>query len=124
MITITLAMVAAVHAPPEPGQIVLFLFGAVASFAAVETIATRAFRRGLAEREASAVIALGSSISLVSIALAVGVAGLVALAMPETVGWLVSAFVASITYLLVSAAEMTLARRIEERRDARITRRT
>jgi hypothetical protein len=118
MITCTLAMVSAVQAPPEPGQILLFLVGAVVSFAVIETLATRGFTRGLTDEEAPDVVALGASISLVSIALAVAAAWLVAAVLPETLSWPAAALVASTTYLLLSGAEMVLARRIEEARGA------
>lgn len=116
MITCTLAMVSAIEAPPEPAQILVFLGGAVVSFAVLEIVATRAFTRGLTDEEAPDVVALGSSISLLSIAVAVSAAGLAATALPTTLSWLTAAFVGSTIYLLLSGAEMVLARRIEEAR--------
>lgn len=116
MITGTLAMVSSVHQSPQPGQIFLFILGAVVSFAFIEATVTRGFARRQEEKEAGEVIALGSSLSIFSIAFAVGVAGLLALVLPENFAWVVSAFGASVTYLFVLGAEMSAARRIEEAR--------
>ncbi|WP_211658299.1 hypothetical protein [Phytoactinopolyspora halophila] len=117
MITCTLAILAAIHVPPAPGQIFLFLLGAAASFATVETIATRGFSRPPSDQERSDVVALGSSLSLVSIALGVAAAGLLGTILPETASWIVGPFTASITYLLTLSVEMSVARRIEESRE-------
>lgn len=117
MITAALATVSALHSPPEVTDIFLFLLGAVASFAAIEVAATRGFRRSLSEKETSKVIALGSSLGIVSISLAVGTAALAALALPETLSWPVASFMGSSAYLLLTAFEMSVARRIEEARN-------
>ncbi|MQA08865.1 MAG: hypothetical protein GEU98_10040 [Pseudonocardiaceae bacterium] len=117
MVTSALAMLTALHAAPEAGQLFLFASGAVASFAIVEIIATRAFTRALDGEEASKVVALGSSLSLVSILLAVGTVAGCGLVLPETLGWFAGSFLGSVVYLLMTAAEMAVARRIEEARD-------
>ncbi|HEX6196158.1 MAG TPA: hypothetical protein VFZ37_09615 [Jiangellaceae bacterium] len=117
MITSVMAMLSAIHDPPQPGQIIAFFIGAVATFAIIEAVATRGFRRSLADREATKVVALGSSLSLVSIAAAVGVATAVGYLLPVSAAWLVGPFLASMTYLVLTAAEMTAARRIQEARN-------
>ncbi|ATG51214.1 hypothetical protein CFK38_06500 [Brachybacterium vulturis] len=115
MITSTMAMLSSIEGSPRPTHIVLFLLGAVASFALIEAVATRAFTRSL-EDEDTAVIALGASLNLFSIAGGVGVAAGLAVLLPETASWLLAPFAASVTYVLVTAVEMAVARRIEERR--------
>src|SRR5690625_7924860 len=70
MITCTMAMLTSIAGSPRPAHIVLFVLAAVASFALIEVVATRAFTRSL-EDEYTTVIALGSSLNLISIALAV-----------------------------------------------------
>ncbi len=117
MITSVMAMLSAIHDPPRPGQIIAFFVGAVATFAIVEAVATRGFRRSLSDREATKVVALGSSLSLVSIAAAVGVAAAVGYLLPASITWFVGPFLASMTYLVLTAAEMTAARRIQEARN-------
>ena len=115
MITSTMAMLSSVEGPPRPAQIVFFLLGAVASFALIEAVATRAFTRSL-EDEDTAVIALGASLNLLSIAGGVGVAAGLAVLLPVNLTWLLAPFAASVTYVLVTAVEVSAARRIEEKR--------
>lgn len=117
MITCALAMLAAIHSAPEVGQIFLFILGAAASFAAIETFATRGFTRGPRDRESAEVVALGSALSLVSIAIAVGATGLLVGVLPETASWVFGPFLASTVYLLTLGLEMSVARRIEESRN-------
>lgn len=115
MITCTLAMLTSIEGSPRPLHIVLFLLAAVASFAVIEVIATRAFTRSL-EDENTTVIALGASLNLFSIAGAVGLAAGLGALLPVPLSWLIAPFTASATYLLVTAVEMAIARRIEEKR--------
>ena len=122
MITAVLAVVMAIHRPPTVGDLFLFLLGAVVSFAAIELAATHGFRRALAGTETTKVIALGSSLGILSISAAVGAAALAALVLPETLSWPVGSFLGSSMYLLVTAVEMSVARRIEEARDLISTR--
>jgi len=117
MITAVLAVVMAIHHPPSVGDLFLFVLGAVVSFAAIEFAATRGFRLSLSDTETSKVIALGSSLGIVSISTAVGVAALAALILPESLSWAAGSFLGSSVYLLVTALEMSVARRIEEARD-------
>lgn len=117
MITSVMAMLSAIHAPPDPGQIITFLLGAIATFAIIETVATRGFTRSLDDKEATKVIALGSSLNLVSIAGAVGVSAAIGYLIPAGLAWFLAPLLASTTYLLATAVEMSLARRIQEARN-------
>ncbi len=89
----------------------------MASFAVIETMITRGFKRQPKDQEATEIVALGSSLSLVSIALAVGTAWLLATVLPEAVSWLIGPFSASLVYVAALGAEMSVARRIEEARN-------
>ncbi len=117
MITSVLAVLTSLHRTPGVVHIFLFLFGAVVSFATIQVAATRGFRRSLAEQEQSKVVALGGSLGIVSISVAVGAAALVGLVLPELLAWPVGSFVGSTLYLLLTALEMSAARRIEEARN-------
>src|SRR5690625_2879252 len=105
MITCTMAMLTSIAGSPRPAHIVLFVLAVVASFALIEVVATRAFTRSL-EDEHTTVIALGSSLNLISIALAVGLAAGLAALLPTLLTWLIAPFSASTTYLLFTAVEM------------------
>jgi hypothetical protein len=117
MITATLAMVASIHSAPAPGELFLFIVGAVASFAVVESFATRGFTREPKDHEPAEVVALGSSLSLFSIASAVATSWLAATLLPDTLSWLVCPFAAATVYVVVLGVEMSVARRIEEARN-------
>lgn len=117
MITSVLAVLTALQRAPGVGQVFLFLFGAVVSFATIQFAATRGFRRSLAEQESTTVVALGGSLGIVSISVAVGAAALAGLVLPELISWPAGSFVGSTLYLLLTALEMSTARRIEEARD-------
>src|SRR5699024_9908036 len=112
IITCTMAMRTSNAGSPLPARIVLFVLAAVASFALIEVGAARAFTRSL-EDEHTPVIALGSSLNLISIALAVGLAAGLAALLPTLLTWLIAPFSASTTYLLFTAVEMMAARRFE-----------
>lgn len=122
MITSVLAVLTTLHRTPEVGHVFLFLLGAVVSFAIIQIAATHGFRRSLAEQEASTVVALGGSLGIVSISVAVGVAALAGLILPELLSWPIGAFLGSTLYLLLTALEMSAARRIEEARNLTRTR--
>lgn len=117
MITCSLAMLSAQHSPPKAVQILLFALGAVLSFLVVEAFATNAFRRSLGDEEQSKVVALGSSIGVLSVGLALGATAAVGAWLPVTVAWFAGPFAASTAYLLLNAVEMTIARLVEEARD-------
>ncbi|EHR49447.1 hypothetical protein SacmaDRAFT_1164 [Saccharomonospora marina XMU15] len=116
-VTCSVSMLSVMHTAPSPLHIFLFVFGAVASFFFVEMLATRLFRRSLGGDEKSNVVALGSSLGVFSISLAVGATALTAFLLPVTLSWFVGSFAASVTYLLVNALEMDIARRLEEARN-------
>src|SRR5699024_5459179 len=115
MITCSMAMLTSIAGSPRPAHIVLFVLAAVASFAMIEVVATRGFTCSL-EVDHTTVIALGSSLNLISIALAVGLAAGLAALLPTLLTWLIAPFSASTTFLLFTAVEMMAARRIEEKR--------
>ncbi|NDL57741.1 hypothetical protein [Phytoactinopolyspora mesophila] len=62
-------------------------------------------------------MALGSSLSLFSIASAIAASWLLATLLPGTLSWLACPFAAATIYVVVLGAEMSLARRIEESRN-------
>lgn len=117
MITSVMATLSAISEPPDVVEVILFFLGAIACFAIVEVCATRGFTRSLDDTEGSTVIALGSSLHLASIAGAVGLAAGAGHVLPAPLPWLVGPFLASLTYLLVTVAEMAIARRVQEARN-------
>jgi hypothetical protein len=91
------------------GRIFLFAAGAGVAFAGVNALVTRGFRERV-DREPPLVLALGSSLSVVSISAGVGIAALVGDAIHGAVGWLVAPTLATWAYLGVAALEIAAAR--------------
>ncbi len=111
-ITVSFAMLAAALGSPGRLDGFLFVFGAAASFASMELIATRRFHKRV-RGERPSVVVVGSAMSFASIGLGVGVAVLVSLWHAQ-IAWLLGSYLASTTYLLVAAVELLLGRRAEE----------
>lgn len=97
-------------------EIYLFIFGAVVGFGVMEAAVSKLFREPL-KREPSDVVALGSTFSIVSISVAVGVAALVARFLGGHVAWVVGAFASTVIYLMLVGVEMAVAQRIQEARE-------
>lgn len=94
-------------------RIFAFLLGATTAFAIVETIASRGFRDRF-RSEPSDVVMLGSALALFSVSVAVAAAWACTAILHGAWAWFVAPFGGSIVYILVSGAEMALARRREE----------
>jgi peptidoglycan biosynthesis protein MviN/MurJ (putative lipid II flippase) len=91
------------------GHIFLFVLGAGIAFAGVTALVTRGFRSRV-EQEPPMVVALGTSLSVISISAGVGIAALVGLVIQGAVAWLLGAILATWTYLGVAALEIAAAR--------------
>jgi hypothetical protein len=110
-ITATFGILSVVEAATTVLEIFAFASGAVLAYALVDGVASGGFRHRPRDEEPSEVTALGSSISFVS----VGVALLAALVEAQLVGgwvaWPLGAFSATVAYLLLLALEKGLAER-------------
>jgi hypothetical protein len=93
---------------PNVGQCFLFIVGAGVAFAVVNTSVTKLFRERL-PREPSEVVALGTALSLFSMAASLGAGTLVAWLSPPWVAWGVSPLAASIAFMITAGVEMGLA---------------
>jgi hypothetical protein len=108
--------VLATEEPTRVGFIFLFLGGAIAAFVAIELAVSKGFER-TPRGEPMKVEALGAAFSFGSVATAVGAAALTAAVVDGWIAWLVGAFLASGTYVLMSGAEIALAERLQEKVD-------
>ena len=90
----------------------LFLLGASSAFALVGILAAVAFEEERVEEASPQVVFIGSILSVVSTAAGFGAALLAAHFLDGWDGWFLSAFCATIVYVLVVALEMELADRI------------
>ena len=93
---------------PSVSGVLAFAVGAVLAFSVVEALVYIGFRHELVE-EPIEVVVLGSTFSLVSIGLALGVTIVVGWLLNGVVAWLVGAFLATIIYISFLALEMSVA---------------
>ena len=84
---------------------------AVLAYAFVDGVASGGFRHGPRDEEPSEVTALGSSISFVSVGVALGVALMETQLVGSRVAWPLGAFSTTVAYLLLLALEIGLAER-------------
>ena len=108
-VTATFGVLQYLAGPASVGRIMLFVVGSALPFPVLNAVVTRGFRQRV-EREPPLVVAVGTSLSLVSIAAAVGLAALLAWALRGWGAWLAASFAAAVVYLLASAAEVAAGR--------------
>lgn len=94
---------------PRVGDIFLFALGAGLTFTVMNVVVTRGFRVRVPE-EQPVVLALGTAFGFFSVVGALGATWLVAWGLGGWAAWLVGPFVASAVYLLLTSAELLLAR--------------
>jgi hypothetical protein len=94
---------------PSALKAFLFLTGAAAAFALVGILAAFAFEEERVEEASPQVVFIGSILSLVSTSAGFGAALLVAHFLRGGIAWFLSAFCATMAYVLVVALEMELA---------------
>jgi len=98
---------------PRVRDAFLFGIGASITFALAGAFITRGFRRRV-EREPPLVLALGTAISVLSISAATATCALLTVVVSGSLAWFIGPLLASSVYLLVSAAELVLARGVHE----------
>jgi hypothetical protein len=107
--TASFAVLARSAPPPSIGHIFMFVVGAGVAFAGVTALVTRGFRKRV-EDEPPMVMALGNSLSLISISAGVGIVALLGVFLHGALAWLLGAMLATWTYLGVAALEVATAR--------------
>jgi hypothetical protein len=112
------ALAALDHAP-DVADIFLFVIGGSVTFTLATVSLTRGFRVGQ-EDEPRVVHALAASFGVISVTGGIGLAALVGWAADGWIPWLVAPFAASSVYLLLSALEVVLARRIADRAELKL----
>ena len=93
---------------PNVAQCFLFITGAGVAFAAVNAAITKWFTERL-PREPSEVVALGTAISLFSMAAGLGLGTLVAWASGPWIAWPLAPLAASMGFLVLAGLEMGIA---------------
>lgn len=117
MITATFGALSAQLGAPGTVEVFLFAAGAVAGVTVLDGIASKGFRRKLRD-ETSDVIALGTGFGFLSVLAAIGAAALAAAVVDGGAGWPLGAFLASTAFVLLSGVEMSVAKVLQEEREA------
>jgi len=107
--TSSFGLLATTAGSPNVGHIFAFLLGTGVAFAGVNALVTRGFKRRVKE-EPPVVLALATSLSVVSISAAGGIAALAGWAIGGWVAWALGSLLATWTYLSVAAFEVAVAR--------------
>jgi MFS family permease len=94
--------------PPQIGQMFLYIVGAATAFAVVNASVTHWFSERL-PREPSEVIALGTALSLFSMAAGLGLGTLVSVVAGPWIAWPLAPLAATIGFMLLAGLEMALA---------------
>jgi hypothetical protein len=95
--------------PAGTSRIFLFVAGAGVAFAAVNAIVTRGFRVRV-KTEPPVVVALATSLSVLSISAGVGLAALLGVLLRDWLAWLLTGVLSTWVYLSVAALEVAVAR--------------
>ena len=112
-VSITAAFALLQTSRSDTGVLEIFVFaaGAVVAFALIAAVASGFFREEL-EDQPSNVKSLAGALSFFSVGLALGVAYVVGILIQGTVAWTVSAFSATIVYVVAVGLELAVAHRM------------
>jgi hypothetical protein len=112
MITLTFGAVQSLRGTPSLAELVLFGLGAALAVGAFEAAVTRGFRESV-EKVSERADMLGTALNFASVAGAVGAAIGIAELVGGVVIWPLAPAVAATVYVLVEAAEIFVAERLE-----------
>ncbi|WP_413452857.1 hypothetical protein AA0Y32_08580 [Georgenia phoenicis] len=104
-------MLQATVGTPDPGMIFLFATGAVLSFTLLEAVLSRGFRRPMPQHR-SHVLAVGTSLNIVSVLGGLGATWLLGTLMSHAAVWALAPFAAGVVYLLLESLETALGERV------------
>ena len=114
LITSAVLAIAADHHAPHVVDAFLYLLGATLGFGLVGALAALAFEEEQMEEHSPLTVVLGSAMSIVSVGSGFGLAVAVASALGGWIVWLLTPFAATVTYVLVLAAELAVAAALRE----------
>lgn len=109
--TATFGLLQTIEGAPDVARVVWFATGAVMSFTVLEAVLSRGFRRPMPQHK-TRVMAMGTSLNLVSVLGGLGAAWLVAQWMAHATVWALAPFLAGIVYLVLESLETALGERI------------
>jgi hypothetical protein len=107
--TAAFAVLSETARPADIGRIFLFVVGASIAFATVNAVVTRGFRARV-QSEPPVVVALATSLGILSISAGVGAAALLGIIFRDWPSWLLTGILSTWIYLSVAALEVATAR--------------
>lgn len=111
LVTVSFGMLQATVGTPDAGMVFLFATGAVLSFTLLEAVLSRGFRRPMPQHR-SHVLAVGTSLNIVSVLGGLGTAWLLGTVMSHVAVWALAPFLAGVIYLLLESLETALGERV------------
>jgi hypothetical protein len=111
LVSATFGVLQVTQGTPDLPRVFVYATGAVMSFTLLEGILSAGFRRPMPQHKTQT-LALGTSLNLVSVLVALGAAWLVGASFTHLTAWVVAPFVAGIVYLVIESLEEALAERI------------
>ncbi|WP_090031043.1 hypothetical protein [Cellulomonas marina] len=115
LVTVTFGLLQAEEGSPDTIRIVLYAVGASLSFTVLEAVLSRGFRTAMPQHR-TRVLALGTSMNVLSVLGGLGAAWLLARATSHVTVWLVAPFVAGIVYLVLESLETAWGERVARAR--------
>jgi hypothetical protein len=111
LVTVTFGLLQATEGSPDVPRIFLFAFGASMSFTLLEGALSRGFRRSMPQHR-TRVLALGTSLNVVSVLVGLAAGWLVGAATSHPAVWAAAPFLAGVVYLVVESLETALGERL------------
>ncbi|WP_454084123.1 hypothetical protein [Georgenia sp. Marseille-Q6866] len=111
LVTVSFGMLQATEGTPDAGMLFLFATGAVLSFTLLEAVLSRGFRRPMPQHR-SHVLAVGTSLNIVSVLGGLGATWLAGTLMSHSAVWALAPFLAGVVYLLLESLETALGERV------------
>jgi hypothetical protein len=114
LVTATFGLLQTMEGTPDVPRIFGFGVGAVLSFTVLEAFLSRGFRRSMPQH-GTRVLAIGTSLNVLSVVGGLGAAWLTAQWMSHAVVWALAPFVGALVYLVLESLETALGERVAAR---------
>lgn len=114
LVTATFGVVSIESPDVTTPRIFLFVLGATLAFALAEAASSRLFRIRLRQEQGDVVL-IGTAMSPIAVGASLGAAFLASQVVTGAVAWASAPAVATVSYILLTGTQLTIARKYEER---------
>lgn len=111
LVTVTFGLMQNLHGTPGTADIFAYAAGAVLSFTTLEGLLSGGFRRPMPQHPTQT-LALGTSMNILSVGLAMGTGWLAGTLLTGLLAWFLAPLAASTVYLLLESIEAAIAEKI------------